>query len=174
MAKPHKVPANLPVIASAAPVLDPASASPEAVWALLQQLVASQARAQPSPNLKYAFEYFKIGSELMDVFSSMEPIPFTKAACKGAPPFGGVYFVFRKASLIYVGRTDHLRRRLRQHFGGRTTFAQAVIGRFRPPKFAEFVADNFTIVFRELEDASFRRALEHVAIGVFQPVFNTD
>jgi excinuclease UvrABC nuclease subunit len=110
----------------------------------------------------------------MDIFSSAVPVSFTKAACRDAPSFGGVYFVFRKSGLIYVGRTDHVRRRLLQHLGGKTTFAQALISRYRPPNYAEFAEENLTLVYRELDDPSFRRALEHVTIGVFQPAFNTD
>ena len=149
---------------------------PEAVIAALRQVLqsAQPSASKPTPNLKYVFEYFKIGSELMDVFGNCEPTPFDKTTCRRSPPFGGVYFVFRKEALIYVGRTENLRRRLLEHFGGKSNFAKQLIGRFHPTAYQEFLREHLTIVFRELEDESFQRAVEHVAIGVFQPIFNRE
>lgn len=157
-------------------VLGTLISSPEASRAVLQQLLQAVQPKSPTtgPNLKYAFEYLKIGSELMDIFSNCTPTSFSKAACRGAPPFGGVYFLFRKETLIYVGRTENLRRRLGQHLGGKSSFAQEFIKRFRPTVHKEFLEEHIGLVYRELEDLSFQRAVEHVAIGVFQPIFNRE
>lgn len=143
--------------------------------ALQQLLQSTQPKvASSTPNLKYAFEFFKIGSELMDIFTNLTPEPFAKSSCRSAPPFGGVYFVFRNNGLIYAGRTDNLRRRLLEHLGGKSNFAKQLIRRFHPTVYKEFLEQHLTLVYREVEEESFQRAVEHVAIGVFQPIFNRE
>jgi hypothetical protein len=126
------------------------------------------------PYLKYAFEFFKLGSELMNVFGNLQLVSFSKQAAVRAPSFPGLYLVFRGDALVYVGVSENLRRRLHEHIRGKSNFAQAVKARYKPNNYADFLAGNFSLHFKEFDDKAYLQQLEHVIIGVFRPTLNQE
>jgi len=91
-----------------------------------------------SPYLKYGFEFFKLGSELMNIFGTLAPAPFASETIRRAPKFPGVYVVLRGDTVVYVGRTENLRRRFAEHWNGTSSFAQVFKGKYRPNNYREF------------------------------------
>jgi len=176
--KKHQVIASteLPVLAPTGDVHPNVLLTPEALRFILSQVAGKSAQESvaSSPNLKYAFEYFKLGSELMNIFGNLQLRPFTKKTVRDTPGFGGVYLIFRAGALLYVGISDRLRRRLSEHLRGASNFALAVKSKYKPNDYKKFVAENFHIHMQEFEDPGYRQQLEHVIIGVFRPSFNQE
>ena len=129
---------------------------------------------KPSSNTKYFFEYLKVGAELWNIFSNLSLGSYTKIYCQKATPFGGIYLIFRGENLIYVGISENIRRRLKEHFNGNSNFAKELKGRYRPNDYKAFVEENLSVYFKEIDDSSFQRSLEHVIIGIFNPIFNKE
>jgi len=149
----------------------------EQLLAIIGQLALrgeDKASGKPTSNTKYVFEYLKIGAELWNVFSNLRPEPFTRDFCSRSTPFGGVYLIFRGQNLIYVGISDNLRRRITEHYGGKTNFAKELIGKYRTRDYRAFVEEHLTVSYKEIDDPTFQRAVEHVIIGVFNPLFNKE
>ena len=150
--------------------------TPPILQALVSQLAGRQLadKSATGPYLKYAFEYFKIGSDLMHIFGNLELAPFTAEVVRKASTFPGAYFVFRGESLIYVGQSENIKRRLSSHLNGKSNFAIAVKQKYSPNDWRKFLAEHFSIHTWEQDDLLYLKQLEHVVIGVFKPPFNAD
>jgi hypothetical protein len=141
---------------------------------LLAQVAGGKLPAGPTtgPFLKYAFEYFKIGSDLMHIFGNLKQEPFTLQTIRHVSQFAGAYFVFRGESLVYVGQSEKLRGRLTSHLNGKSNLAIAMKKKYVPNDWRRFLAENFTVHTWEQDDLLYLKQLEHVVIGVFKPPFN--
>lgn len=167
---------------SEAQVLDPSAKpsnlviTPELLQALVSQLAGQQlvTKTATSPYLKYGFEFFKIGSDLMHIFGNLQLKPFTPDTVRKASTFPGAYFVFRGDSLIYVGQSENIKRRLSSHLNGTSNLAVAVKRKYGPNDWRRFLAEHFQVHTWEQDDLQYLRQLEHVVIGVFKPPFNAD
>ena len=130
--------------------------------------------------LPQVFEFFKIGAELMDFFGSVEPQRFTSEAMARVPRLCGTYLIFEERrsgpALVYVGFTENLHRRIRQHFNGGGTFAETARASYRlnARDWKYFLREHLSFYFREYDDAKQAKMIEHAIIAVFAPKFNRD
>ena len=152
--------------------------TPDILAAAVRQ-IAGQTQVTPplgvaSPYLKYAFEFFKLGTELSNFFTNLEPLPFTPETIRRSPTFPGIYVILRGDTVVYVGQSQNLHRRFGEHWKGTSSFALALKGKYRPNSYREFLGESFALAWREFDDVPYLSQLEHIIIAVFQPMFNRE
>ncbi|MGB9693756.1 MAG: GIY-YIG nuclease family protein [Fervidobacterium sp.] len=122
-----------------------------------------------------ALEYVRKIKELLDCRS----LSFKNVASSEVPNKPGVYVIFdEEGSVIYVGRTKNLRRRLLgDHRRGNvrgSQFRKALMQNFGLASEEQInsYVDQCTFKFKEIEDSEERIRLEHFATAVLTPILN--
>src|SRR5439155_18779054 len=99
MARKPKVQPVATEVAPATQVIPSPSAISPGIFAAAVRQITGQSTGLPtvgsSPYLKFGFEFFKLGSELMNIFGNLALAPFSTETIRRAPKFPGIYVVLR-------------------------------------------------------------------------------
>jgi excinuclease UvrABC nuclease subunit len=117
----------------------------------------------------------------MNQLLGMQKFNFSKASSKDLPKESGVYVIYdnRIKSVVYIGRTRNLRRRLLgDHRAGDVKGSQlrkAIGRRFSLKSEAEitdYILENCSIQFMVIKEFEETIRLEHFATAILAPVLN--